>query len=84
MEARRDGTRAIRFGGRELPFEEVRDSPQEPRTAEFGRPGSSASRRTASAETRPPRGRPNSTDDAEAKPKATKLLDRDWQRKLFG
>ena len=35
MEARRDGTRAIRFGGRELPFEEVRDSPQEPRTAEF-------------------------------------------------
>jgi Helix-turn-helix domain len=68
MEARRDGTRAIRFGSRELAYEEVRDSPKEPRAGEFDRPGSSSSRRTPSAETRPPSGRSNDTGDAEAKP----------------
>lgn len=71
MEERRDGTRAIRFGSRELPYEEVRDSPKEPRTRTFGRPGSSSSRRTPSAEARPPHGRPNAAGGAEAKPRRT-------------
>jgi len=67
MEERGDGTLAIRFGMRHLPYVEMRDPPQG--RTKFDRPGSSSSRRTASAETRPPSGRSN--EGASASPKPT-------------